>query len=112
VSSRTVYVSTDTGGDFEWERALFGVVRGISVEIGTLTTPDIAITDDTWGTSLLSVTGLAADAVYRPSAPLQAAAGTDIADSSAPATVMGRIKVAVSGGGSQKTGRIHLLLET
>jgi hypothetical protein len=112
MSARTVYVSTDVAGDFEWERALFGIVRGIAVELGTLTTPDIVITDDVWGTSLLDVSALAADAVYQPGAALQADDGTDIADTYAPAAVMGRIKVVVSGAGSLKTGRIHLLLET
>jgi hypothetical protein len=111
MSSRTVYVSTDVDGDFEWTRPMFGVVLGIALELGTLTTPDIAITDDTYERDLLVLTGATTDAVYQPSMVLTDSDGADTA-TLAPAVVMGSLKVVVAGGGSLKTGRIHLLLET
>ncbi len=42
------------------------IIRRIDLELGTLSTPDVDITDEPTGTSVLSVDAVAADATYYP----------------------------------------------
>lgn len=111
MSIKTVVVETDADGAFTYERRLAGIVKAVAVDVGTLTTPDIDITDGVWGTVILSVNALAADAVYQP---VVAAVGTDgvaIADVYASPAIFGNLKIVVTGGGASFTGTIRLLFE-
>lgn len=85
---------TGADGTFTYERLLRAEVRAVEVQLGTLTTPDLDITDDTYGTSLVSDTAIATDSVYFPAA-----------------VCMGVLKVQVTDGGDTKSGRIVVLYD-
>ena len=92
---KTITVHTDSEGAFTYERVLRAVVHGIEVQLGDvapLVAPDIDITDDTYGTTFLSETAIAADAVFFPDA-----------------VCMGIFKVVVTGAGASTRGRIVVL---
>lgn len=97
MSSTTVLISTDSDGEFTFERPMFAWVRAILVDIGTLETPDISVTDGVHGTEILTLTGATSD-VYPPAAAFS--------------PVLGTLKVEVTGGGVEKHGRVRFLLET
>jgi hypothetical protein len=90
-----VYVRTIADGTYTYERAMRGTVKAVEVKVGTLSTPDIAITDGVYGTAIYSGTGLSADAVTP----------VDVA-------VMGTLKVVVTGAGDTTKGQINVLVET
>jgi hypothetical protein len=95
---RTITVRTAAEGTFSYERVLRGEIRAVEVQLGSgdtaLTTPDVDITDDTYGTSILSEDGIAADSVYFPEA-----------------VCMGALRVEVTGAGADKRGRIRVLYD-
>lgn len=95
MSTRQVYVRTIADGTYTYERAMRGTVKAVEVKVGTLTTPDIAITDGIYGTAIYSGTGLSVDAVTP----------VDVA-------VMGTLKVVVTGAGDTKKGNVNVLVET
>lgn len=87
------------------------ILRAIHVEIGTLSTPDIEITEEPEGTTVLSVVGVAADTRYVPTMEGADDAGAAVTGSALPVPVLDRIQIAVTGGGDTKSGRVVLLLE-
>jgi hypothetical protein len=96
MSTKAIRVHTATDGSYLYERSFRGVVRAIEVQIGDLSTPDVAITDGVYATSVYSGTGLAVDT---KSGLLNV-------------VVMGTLKVAVTGAGSLKRGWVNVLVET
>jgi hypothetical protein len=97
MSARTVLIRTDNAGAFTYERPFFGSVRAIYTDPGDLETPDILVTDESAGTTLRTLTGLAAEDFWQPTSPV---------------VVFGLLKVAVTGGGDTKSGRIRFLTES
>jgi hypothetical protein len=87
------------------------VVRCIDFELGTLSTPDIDITDDPVGTVMLSVDGVNADTRYVPTILGTDDAGADVAGAALPFPVMSRIQIDITGGGASKAGRLVFLYE-
>jgi hypothetical protein len=110
MSLRTILVNTDADGAFTYERELFGSIRAISLDIGTLETPDVTVTDGVLGTAILSLTGATTDAVYQPAIELvdDTNTGTGVYG---PSAVMGTLKVVVAGGGATKHGRLMFLVD-
>lgn len=112
MSTKRIFVRTAADGSFTYTRSFRGVIRAIEFKIGDLSTPDIDVTDDTYSVSFLSVNGVAADTVYRPSQFLQAADGTDAAlvgtgmKGATAAVCMGVLKVAITGAGDTKRGEV------
>lgn len=108
-------MKTDSGGDAVAVAPLVGRLVAVDVDLGDLSTPDIDVTDEPAGTSLLSVNGVAADTRYHLATKMQDSTGGD-ADSdggdvfTAP-TVLGQVKVVIAGGGANKTGTVRLLCE-
>jgi hypothetical protein len=91
-----------------------GLVRAIGLLVGTLETPDIAITDGLTGAPVLSVTGLAADTRYQPSVPQQDEDGADLDTDPiiyAPPVITGRMDVAITGAGNNHLGQLVLVIE-
>jgi hypothetical protein len=117
MSQKSVFVRTAADGSFTWQRSFKGTIRAIEFLVGDLSTPDIDVTDDTYSLSFLSVNGVAADTVYFPSEFLMAADGTTAAlvgtamKGAAPATCMGVLKVAITGAGDTKSGRVNILYD-
>jgi hypothetical protein len=97
MSSRTVLIETDASGEFTSERPFFGSIRAIYSDPGELETPDIVITDEAAGTTVHSLSGLATEDFWQPASPV---------------VVFGTLKVAVTGGGNTKTGRVRFLTES
>ncbi len=104
-------LTNGSGVDASTIRAGGAVIRRIVIEVGTLSTPDIAITDEPSGVSILAVAGLTDDASYVPLQVGQDDAGADISGSAVPVPVIERIQIATSGGGATKAGRVLFLLE-
>lgn len=87
-----------------------GLLLSVALEKGTLETPDIDLTDEPAGVSLLSVDGVAADTRWNLGTLAQKADGTN-STTYRSVPVFGRIHVAVTGAGSVKTGRLVFLIE-
>jgi hypothetical protein len=96
VSTKRIRVRTATDGTYTYERAMSGTVRAVEVQVGDLSTPDVAVTDGVYGTAVYSASGMAADAK---------SALLDV-------VVMGTLKVAVTGAGDTKRGWVNVLVET
>ena len=117
MSVKVVNIRTAADGSFSWEREFQGTIRAIEFLIGDLSTPDIDVTDETYSQTFLSVNGVAANTTYYPNTFLTAADGTTAAligtgmKGAAPATCMGVLKVAISGGGDTKRGRVNILYD-
>ena len=117
MSVRTIAIRTAADGTFTYERSFRGEIRALELQIGDLSTPDIDVTDDTYSKTLLSVNGVAADTVWLPSDFLQAADATTAAlvgtamKGATSAVVMGVLKVAITGGGDTKRGRLIVLYD-
>jgi len=117
MSQKSVFVRTAADGSFTWQRSFKGTIRAIEFVIGDLSTPDIDVTDDTYSLSLLSVNGVAASTVYYPSTFLAAGDGTTAAlvgtgmKGATTATVMGVLKIVITGAGDTKSGRVNILYD-
>jgi hypothetical protein len=90
-----VYVRTESDGTYTYERVMRGVVRAVEVRVGTLTTPDITVTDGTYGTAIYAGAGIVADLI-----------------SAVNVAVMGTLKVVVTGAGDTTKGTVNVLVET
>lgn len=114
-SVKTITVRTAADGHYTWQRYFTGVIDAIELEIGDLSTPDLAVTDDTHTLNILTVTGVAATTVYYPSTFLEAADGTTAAlvgtgmKGATSRPFIGVLKIAVTGAGDTKTGHIRIL---
>ncbi len=97
MSSTTVLVSTDPSGAFTYERPFFGAIIAVATDIGDLETPTIVISDPVAGTTIRTMTSLAADDFWQP--------GNQVA-------VFGTLRVAVTGAGDTKHGSVRFLTET
>lgn len=107
MSLRTILVNTDSDGAFTYERELAATVRAIAIELDTLESPDIVITDGVYGTALLSVSGLGDDQVFQPGVLFSGEEN----DTLTATAVMGTLKVEVTNGGATKHGRITVLVD-
>lgn len=119
MSTRTKTVTlgpTDGSGNFSVTVTAPGLVRAIGIDIGSLSTPDITVTDALTGANILTVAGVAADARYQPKI-----VATDPADGSAldatgdiayesPACLR-TMTIAVAGGGVAGVGTAYLLMD-
>jgi hypothetical protein len=99
------------GSDLTTVRLGACILRMIRVELGTLSTPDFAITEQPNNKSLLAVSGVAADKDYYPAVLASSAVGADIAGAGVATPVIGRIQIATSGAGISTTGEITFLYE-
>lgn len=106
---RTVNVMTDGAGAFSTDVSYRGQLIAVKVELGDLSTPDIALSDSTDDRNLLTVAGIAADAVYHLQAATADPADGTAGDSFVAPAVFGGVTVAVTGGGATKVGKIKLL---
>ncbi len=117
MSVKTISIRTAADGSYTYTRQFSGTIRAIEIQIGDLSTPDIAITDDTYSINILTLTGVAASATHRPSAFLEAADGTTAAlvgtamKGATAISIMGVLKIAVTGAGDTKRGTIRILYD-
>jgi hypothetical protein len=88
-----------------------GLVRAIGILIGTLETPDVAITDGLTGAPVLSDTAIAANVRYIPLVPVCDASGDAIASTYAPPVITGRMDIAITGAGNNHLGQLVLVIE-
>ena len=103
-------LKTDGSGDAVAQTNFYGELLAVDVAIGDMTTPDIDITEEPAGTSVLSVTGLAADTRYLPAAESADTDGSALGSYAHP-VILGKLQVAVSGGGATKSGTVRLLVD-
>ena len=110
--TRSVPITTAADGtDLTTIRLGPCVIRMIRLELGTLDTPDITITEEDGGKMLLGVAAVAADADYYPTVLGQDNAGADVLGAAVPVPVLDRIEVATVGGGDTFTGRLIFFYE-
>src|SRR5687768_11183069 len=113
MSVKTILVRTAADGSYTYERSFKGIIHAIEVDLGSggtaLSTPDVDITDDTYALTVLAVNAVAANTVYQPTAALGDTDGSASTDAFGGLAVMGVLKVAVTGAGDTKRGRINIL---
>lgn len=88
MSTKRIRVRTAADGSYTSEHPFQGVVRCVEVLLGDLVSPDVVVTDGTYGTSVYSGSGLVADATT----------------SYLSVPVMGTLKVEVTGAGGYQGG--------
>jgi hypothetical protein len=84
----------------------------IDVALGTLSTPDITITEQPANVVVMAVAGLAASTRYNPSVALTGDDGAAVAGAFGPYVALGRLDVAIAGGGATKIGELTFTYET
>lgn len=99
------------GSDLTTVRAGGMVLHAVRIELGTLDTPDITLKEQPADTTILAVTGVAADATYYPSVLSDNSSGVDVVGAAVPVPVYDRIEITTAGGGNAKSGRVILLYE-
>jgi hypothetical protein len=110
--SRSVPIITAAdGSDLTTVRLGPCVLRLIRFELGTLSTPDITITEQPGNKTLLSVAGVATDKDYLPTMLGQTTGGVDVVGAALPMPVLDRLQIATSGAGDTKTGRFIFFYE-
>ncbi len=110
--AKTVPINTNASGDATATVRAGGCrLHAIDVALGDLDTPDITITEEPQGTSILGLTGLAVSGRYLPVVVGQDDAGADVSGSAVAPVILTRIQVVVAGGGNKKSGELTLLLE-
>lgn len=97
MSRFTVLIETDSAGAASSDRPFFGLVRAIHTDPGDMDTPNVVISDPVGGTTLRTLTGMTTDDYWQPPDPI---------------AVFGTLRVAVTGGGDTKHGRVRLMTET
>jgi hypothetical protein len=111
VQTKSIPIVTSAGGAVSVTVRGGCILRKVRVELGTLTTPDITITDEPSGDEILVVAGLATDESYLPARPAHDDAGAEIEGSATPWVIETRLLIAIAGGGASKTGEITLVYE-
>jgi hypothetical protein len=110
--TRSVPITTAADGtDLTTVRLGPCVLRLIRLELGTLSTPDIVITEEPGAKTVLDVAAVAADGDYSPTMLGQTTGGVDVPGAALPMPVLDRLQVATAGGGDTKTGRLIFLYE-
>src|SRR5258708_23912931 len=112
LSTESVPINTDvSGATTRTVRTGSAILRAVDIEIGTLSTPDIAITEEPGAINLLTLTGLAASGRFQPLVHGSDNAGASVSASEVFPTILSRIQIPVTGGGDTKTARLVLLLD-
>jgi hypothetical protein len=105
-----VPITTDgTGADQSTVNLGPCVLRMVRLELGTLTTPDIDLTEQDNNRTILTVAAVAADTDYFPAVAGSDDTGADV--EALPAPIIGRLQLDVAGGGANKTGELTILYE-
>jgi len=112
VHAKSYSITTAADGSATFTATQFyGVIEAIAFRLGSLSTPDITVTDGLSGGAVLAVTGLAADTRYHPRVLEQDGVdGSNLTSVTRPA-VTGQLKVVIAGGGDKKTGSVVVLWE-
>lgn len=119
-TTKQVSIVTDGSGAFSATITAPGRVLAVGLVLGTLSTPDIAITDALTGAAIFSKAGIAASGRWNPRVLEQTAAGVDIAAAEGPPVVNNvygppavfrTIAIAVTGAGNTLTGTLYFLIE-
>lgn len=112
IQTKRVPIITDSDGDDVTTIRAGGVrILGIRVEVGTLDEPDITITSEPDGTTILGLTGVTEDATYQPTVEGSNDAGAAVSGTALPVAVFDRIMVTTANGGDTLTGEVTFLLE-
>src|SRR4051812_35226514 len=104
IHSKTIPVTTDVSGNADVEVRLYTVITAIGVRIGTLSTPDVTITDGVTGAPVYADTGLTVDVRVMPRVLVQDGAGNDIAATYDRPAITGILRIQIAGGGNTKSG--------
>lgn len=114
---KQVNIVTDTNGDFTIPVRIQGEVLAVALVIGTLSTPDVTITDTLTAEAIFAKTGIAATDSWQPRRLAVSSAGVDLAaaagppvlnDQYVPTVCLGTATVLVAGGGSVKSGTLYI----
>jgi len=106
-------LTTDGSGNASGDLVIAGVIRKIFVDLGTLETPNVTITDKDTGETILGVTGVAADTKYYPKVVCQGTDGSDLTgDNNIYALPCATtVTITIASGGDTKTGEVEFYLD-
>jgi hypothetical protein len=117
MATKVVEVVTSAAGAFSTDINAPGEILAVSLLIGTLSTPDIAITDLVTGAGIFTSAGVAASGRWQPRAVNCTVLGVDTADTAGPPVThvsygypvcLGKAHIAVTGAGDAKRGTIYV----
>jgi len=109
VNIKNIPITTSASGAFVGDVNVTGEIMAVAVDLGTLSTPDITLTDLLTGDTILAKTGLATDKLYEPRRLVQdASTGADIAVTYDRPVVMGKLHVVIAGAGDTLSGAIRV----
>lgn len=117
VRTKTIRLGpTSSGGAFSISVTLPGKVQAIGLAIGTLSTPDVAITDSLTGAAIFSKAGIASSGRWQPKVVANGTDGAALSTAGdvaydAPACLQ-TLAIAVTGGGDTKTGTLYVQVES
>lgn len=111
-ASPNAALGPDTDASTSQGTRVSGHLVAVAVDVGTLaSTTDITISGEKAGT-VLTLTNVAADAVYRPRLPVHDNTGTAISGAySAPTLFDELVTVTVAQGGNAKAGTVYLIVD-
>lgn len=110
-TTKVVSLTTDVAGNALLDVRIYGVITGLGIRIGTLSTPDVTITDGLTGAPVYADTGLTTDVRVQPRVLVQDEAGADIAATYDKPVITGILRITVAGGGNAKTGEVVIVHE-
>jgi hypothetical protein len=117
MSTKVVEVVTDAAGAFSTDISLSGEVMAVGVLVGTLSTPDVTITDKDTGATLFAKAGIASDGKWQPREVAVTTAGVATADTAGPPITMANYvapfcmrhaHIVVAGAGDTRRGTIFI----
>jgi hypothetical protein len=109
VNIKRIALSPNAAGDYAVDQRVSGQIIAIFVDLGTLSTPDVTVTDLTTGDVILTAAGIAADKVFMPRRLVQGAAdGADIVAMYDAPVVLNTAHVVVAGAGNKTSGDLYI----
>lgn len=109
MGAKVVAITSDDAGAASIDVRLYGQLTAVALRLGTLSTPDITLTDVLTSVEILGVAGVAANTVWQPRVEVCDEDGAAIADAYDKPAVTGVLRVALAGAGAAKTGEIVLI---
>lgn len=112
-----VHIKSAADGSFSHVVHAAGEILAISLVIGTLSTPDVAITDTLTGAAIFTKTGIAATNRWQPKVKVQTTAGVDIVAAAGPPVLQDvyaspvctkSLSIVVAGAGDTLEGDLYI----
>ena len=106
-------LTTDASENASEDLVIAGIIRKIFIDLGTLETPNITITDKDTGETILGVTGVAADTPYQVKILAKGTNGSNLTGDHNIYTLpcATTVTITIASGGVTKTGEVEFYLD-